>query len=167
LKGCETVLVDGDTLLGSCDFAGGGCAGGLELLERGKLALSLGEVEPGSGDVGRERLLLLESSALMGGFEGGFGVAEGALGGSYAGAGVDVVQLHDELAGFDMVALLDVYGADRGGERTVKFLVLDRLNQAVGGHGARQRSADCGCRVYRHAIPRHAASDEKHNYQKD
>ena len=72
MEGCETVLIDGDALLGGGYFAGGCGAGGLELLEGGKLALGVGEVKLGTREVGGKRLLFLERSTLAGGFKSGF-----------------------------------------------------------------------------------------------
>jgi hypothetical protein len=75
--------------------------------------------------------------------------------------------LHQELARFDVIALLNVHIANHRRDRAVELVILDGLDQAVGGNCAEKLAAGGRRSVYRHAIAGHAASYEEDNYQQD
>jgi hypothetical protein len=101
------------------------------------------------------------------GFVAGLGVAQAAFGGGDAGAGSDVVKLHEDLAGFDVVALLNVDDANRGCEGAVEFNLLDGFDEAVGADGVDEFSAGGGGGADGQIIASEAAGYEENNDQQN
>ena len=94
--------------------------------------LCLVAIDAGPGEIGRGTLALLKRAIVFRSVKGGLGGLDSAFGGGQTGTGLHVIEFKQQLAGRDLVALLDIDRLDGGGKRAVHLVVDDRLDEAVG-----------------------------------
>ena len=129
------LLAVSKALLGGGDLGCGGCALLLELAEGldvtgGLLLLNLGAIE-----IAGHGVALVLRAALLHLVGGDLGGTKGGGGRGYAGRGTGVAHPDEEVAGFDLLAEVDVELFHDSGDRGVGGEFVDWLDFSVGGDG--------------------------------